>query len=159
MASAAEMLVENLRGKLDGQVAALESTRTRAAVALSVSGVIAGLFGPDLLKSPGNLGLAAIASLIVTAAPAIYVLVPHKLTLWPQGDGWRKWLDEYGQWVAAHHQPDNSQALLESRMLSDMATWYATNKPVLDKIQWAMAVSFIGVVLQLIFWTLAAFIH
>jgi hypothetical protein len=85
--------------------------------------------------------------------------VPHKLTLWPQGDGWRKWLDEYGQWVAAHHQPDNSQALLESRMLSDMATWYATNKPVLDKIQWAMAVSFIGVVLQLIFWTLAAFIH
>jgi hypothetical protein len=159
MASAAELLVENLRGKLDGQLAALESARTRAAVALSVSGVIAGLFGPDLLTSPGNLSLAAIASLIVTAAPSIYVLVPHKLTLWPQGDGWRTWLDQYGRWVADHNQPDNSQALLESQMLSDMATWYATNRPVLDNVQWATAVSFIGVVLQLVFWALAAFIH
>ena len=41
MTSAAEMLVDNLRGKLDGQLTTLESARTRAAVALSVSGVIA----------------------------------------------------------------------------------------------------------------------
>lgn len=159
MASAAEMLVDNLRGKLDGQVAGLESARTRAAVALSVSGVIAGLFGPDLLKSPGNLSLAAIASLIVTAVPAVYVLVPHKLTLWPKGDGWGKWLDDYLKWAGDHDQPDNSQALLQSRMLSDMAAWYASNAPMLDKIQWAMAVSFFGVVLQLVFWTLAVFVH
>ena len=79
----------------------------RAAVALSVSGVIAGLFGPDLLKSPGNLSLAAIASLTVTAVPAIYyVLAPHKLTQWPQGDGWRKWLEDYLEWAAKYNQPE-----------------------------------------------------
>jgi hypothetical protein len=159
MASAAEMLVENLREKLDGQLATLESARTRAAVALSVSGVIAGLFGPGLLASPGNLSLAAVASLILTAAPAIYILVPHKLRLWPEGNGWRTWLDQYTRWVAEHNQPDNSEAILESRMLDDMATWYATNKPVLSKIQWALVISFIGVVVQLLFWALAAFIH
>jgi hypothetical protein len=157
VASAADLLVENLRGKLDSQLSALESSRTRAAAALSVSGVVAGLFGPGLLKSPGNLALAAVAAVIASAVPAIYVLVPHKLTLWPQGDGWRTWLTEYSAWVAAHNQPDNSEALLESRMLDDMAGWYAVNKPVLSKIQWALAASFIGVVAQLIFWALAAF--
>jgi hypothetical protein len=157
MASAADLLVDNLRGKLDGQLSALESARTRAAAALSVSGVVAGLFGTDLLKSPSNLGLAAVASLIASAFPAIYVLIPHKLTLWPEADGWRTWLTEYNNWVAAHNQPDNSQALLESRMLDDMAGWYAANRPMLSKIQWALAISFIGVVAQLIFWTLAAF--
>jgi hypothetical protein len=151
------MLVDNLRGKLDGQLAALESARTRAAVALSVSGVVAGLFGPGLLKSPGNLSLAAVASVVLSAAPAVYVLVPHKLRLWPEGDGWRAWLTEYNAWMTEHNQPDQSEALLQSRMLDDMAKWYAANRPVLTGIQWAMAVSFVGVVVQLALWASATF--
>jgi hypothetical protein len=157
MASAADLLVENLRGKLDGQLAALESARTRAAAALSVAGVVAGLFGPGVLKSPGNLGLAAIGCLVASAVPAIYVLVPHRLVLWPQGDGWRTWLTDYARWAEEHQQPDNSQALLESRMLDDMAVWYARNKPALDRIQWALAMSFAFVVAQILFWALGAF--
>lgn len=157
MASAAEILVDNLRGKLDGQLAALESARNRAAVALSISGVIAGLFAPSLLKSPGSLSLAAVASVVLTAVPAIYVLVPHRLTLWPEADGWRTWLTEYTTWMTQHQQPDNSQALLQSRMLDDMAGWYAANRPVISKTQWAMAASFTGVIVQLILWALAAF--
>jgi disulfide bond formation protein DsbB len=159
MASAAEMLVDNLRGKLDGQIDALESARTRAAVALSVSGVIAGLFGPNLLTTRGNLALAAIASLVVSAGPAIYVLVPHKLTLWPEGEGWRAWLDAYGKWATENQQPDDSEALLQSQALNDMAKWYNANKPVLNNVQWAMAISFAGVVLQLVFWAMAAFVR
>lgn len=156
MASAAEMLVDNLRGKLDGQLAAVESARTRA-VALSISGVIAGLFGPGLLKSAGNLSLAAVASVVVTAVPAIYVLVPHRLRIWPEGDGWKEWLTKYTTWMKEHKQPDNSEALLQSRMLDDMTGWYTANRPVLDRIQWAMALSFAGVIVQLVLWALAAF--
>jgi hypothetical protein len=156
MAAAAAMLVDNLRGKLDGQLAALESARTRAAVALSISGVVAGLLGPGLLKAPGNLGLAAVASVVVTAVPAIYVLVPHGLTLWPEGDGWRTWLTEYTTWLTETKQPDNSEALLQSSMLGDMTKWYTANRAVLRRKEWATALSFAGVIVELVLWALAA---
>ena len=59
--------------------------------------------------------------------------------------------------MTEHNQLDNSQALLESRMLDDMAGWYAAYRPLLGNIQWALAISFVGVVVQLAFWMLAAF--
>ena len=97
------------------------------------------------------------ASVVITAVPAIYVLVPHRLKLWPKGDGWRTWLTEYTTWMAENKQPDNSEALLQSRMLDDMASWYTANRPILKGIQWATVLSFAGVIVQLVLWTLAAF--
>jgi hypothetical protein len=54
MASAGELLIAELRDKLDGQLKTLESARTRAGVAISASGVIAGLFAQHLKAPIGN---------------------------------------------------------------------------------------------------------
>jgi hypothetical protein len=67
MTSAAEILLPVIQGKLDGQRDAPESARTRAAVALTASGVIAGLFVTRLGKGVDNWELAALAAQTTTA--------------------------------------------------------------------------------------------
>jgi hypothetical protein len=150
MSSAAELLVSDLRGKLNGQLSALESARTRAAVGLSVSGVVAGLFGPKLLSSPNNLALAAIALLGLTALLSVYVLIPHDMTLWPEGDGWLGWADE-------HNANELAGPTLALTMAKDMAVWYKSNESMLERVQWALTLAFVGLTVQLVLWTLSVF--
>jgi len=147
MGTPADLLVEHLRGKLDGQLSALESARTRAAVGLSVSGVVAGLFGPKLLTSPNNFGRAAVASLFVTGLVAIYGLVPHNLTLYAKGGEWLKW--------AKDNNAEDRQPALALTMAEDMAGWYGKNSKMLTRVQWALGVTFLGVAVQLVLWTFA----
>jgi hypothetical protein len=148
VSSAPDLLVTHLRDKLDGQLSSLESARTRAAVALSVSGVVAGLFGPKLLSNPGNLGLAAVAALIVTGVLSIYVLKPHDMTLWAQGGGWLKWAED-------NKDDESSGTELALTMAKDMACWFGENKRMVTRVQWALSATFVGVGLQLILWSVA----
>ena len=90
MTTPAELLVTEIRAKLDGQTATLESARTRAATALSASGVIAGLFAQHLKGSIGNWGLAALAAFALGALLALWILWPRKMTLSPDGKDWIK---------------------------------------------------------------------
>jgi MFS family permease len=99
MSSPAELLLTEMRGKLDGQLATLESARTRASVALSVSGVIAGLFGQHLLTHPNNWTIAAIAAFVVGAIPAVWILTPHKnLRFSPKGKKWIRFAEGHFKW-------------------------------------------------------------
>lgn len=159
MTTAIELIVTDLRGKLNGQLAALESARTRAAVALSISGVAAGLFGPRLPEHPGGWYLAAIIALAVTGLLTLYVLKPRRLTLWPEGEGWRQWATDYQTWTEKYHQPDNSGALLASKMADNMSGWYVQNKDTINRTQWALTLAFLGVAVQLLCWTIPLFLN
>lgn len=150
MPSAAELLEIDLRGKLNGQLSALESARTRAAVGLSVSGVVVGLFGPKLLSNPNDLALAATALFALTALLSVYVLIPHDMTLWPDGGGWLSWTKE-------HNENPQAGPVLALRMVTDMAEWYNSNESMLKRIQWALSLTFVGLTAQLVLWAAAVF--
>ena len=170
MTSPAELLLTEIRGKLNGQLTTLESVRTRAAVALSVSGVVAGLFGQHLFSHPGNWALAALAAFVAGAIPAIWILAPHGMTLAPEADGWIRFAVEHEarsreQLVSdsAVKDPeangDVAAAQLAAQMLPSMATWYRDNEPTLKCIHVALVASFVGVVIQLACWSVSAAFH
>ncbi len=165
MGSPAELLLSEMRTKLDGQLATLESARTRAAVALSVSGVIAGLFAQHLTHPVGNWALAALAAFVVGGVPALWVLGPHKMTLSPNADDWIRFSTENEAWVKGQMaQPtpdpqatgDLGTAELAVRMLSDMNKWYGKNAPMLKWVHGCLAVAFLAVIVQLVCWAGAA---
>jgi hypothetical protein len=163
MTSPAELLLSEIRGKVDGQLSTLESVRTRAAVALSVSGVVAGLFAQHLSVSPGNWTLGALAAFVVGAIPAVWILAPHKLTIAPKADDWIRFATEHEVWSreqlnagTAQDDPETSgdlaAAQLAAQMLPSMADWYKANEPVLKCVHIALSAAFVGVVLQLGCW-------
>jgi hypothetical protein len=167
MPSPAELLLAEMRTKLDGQIATLESLRTRSAVVLSVSGVIAGLFAQGLNGPIGNWGIAALIVFVLGSVPAIWILWPHKMTLSPQGEGWIEFAKGNDKWVRGQlksESPDPEASFdlgaseLALTMLPSMQRWYAGNAPMLDFLHKCLAVAAMGVVVQLICWG-AAQIH
>jgi|ERR1019366_4746130 hypothetical protein len=164
VSSPAELLLSELRGKIDGQLATLESLRTRAAVALSVAGVIAGLFGQRLDSHPGNWVLAAIAAFLAGAIPAVWILAPHKMTIAPKADDWIRFAVEHEAWSrqqltlnAERRDPESEgdvgAAQLAAQMVTSMADWYKHNEPTLKWAHKAILVAFVAVVVQLACWS------
>jgi hypothetical protein len=153
MASAIELMIVDFRGKLDGQWAALESARTRAAVALATSGVVAGLVLPSRvghhLHGWVALGVLAMA---LTVICALEVMRPHKLTLWPEGKNRLDWFHQYQAYIEQHPQVDNSAELFMPQMAEDMVKWYEQNRGKLRWEQRFLTVAFFGVALQFFFW-------
>jgi hypothetical protein len=161
MGSPAELLISEMRTKLDGQLATLESARTRAAVALSVSGVIAGLFAQHLIHPVGNWGLAALCAFVLGGAPALWILGPHDMTLSPKADDWIRFATQNDTWVrgqASQEIPDPEAtaelgtAELALQMVPSMNEWYGKNAPMLKRIHWCLALAFLAVIVQLICW-------
>jgi hypothetical protein len=158
MATAIELIVTDFRGKLDGQLAALESARTRASVALATSGVVAGLVLPNKLgHRPGIWFGLGVASLFFTALCTLEIMRPRKLILWPEGDGRLDWSREYQAYIEEHPQEDRSGEILIPQMADDMAGWYRSNKGRLTWIQRTLTAAFVGVALQFGFWGVALF--
>jgi hypothetical protein len=164
VASAAELLLGELRTKLDGQLGTLESARTRAAVALSASGVVAGLFAQHLTRPIGNWGLAAMAALILGGLPSIWILGPHKMTLSPKADDWITFAMGDDEWVrgqARQEKPDPEAtgelgaSQLAVQMLPSLTKWYDDNGPMLGKIHMCLALAFLALVVQLLCWVAA----
>ncbi len=154
-------MVEELRYKLDGQIKTLESARTRAGIAVSASGVIAGLFAQHLTSSIGNWGLAAIAAFVVSAFPAVWILMPHRMTLSPKAEEWIKFAADHNAFVqgqVALKNPDRAAtgdlgaAELASVMVDSMNEWYAKNGPVLNAVHLSVAIAFAGVVVETVCW-------
>jgi hypothetical protein len=165
MSSPAELLLSEMRTKLDGQLATLESARTRVAVLLSVSGVIAGLFAQNLKGHIGGWGVAALVAFVVGGIPAIWILGPHKMTLSPKADGWIDYAQQQfdfvkGQMSEEHPDPtatgDIGAAELANVMLPSMQIWYSSNAPILRWVNRGMAISAAAVVVQMICWGVAA---
>jgi MFS family permease len=161
MASAGELLIAELRDKLDGQLKTLESARTRAGVAISASGVIAGLFAQHLKAPIGNWGLAAIAAFVVGTFPAVWILLPHRMTLSPKAAEWIDFAASHQKYVQAHLEHvegdpnatgELGAAQLAVPMVKSMNGWYEKNGPLLNAVHLAVAIAFIGVVVQIICW-------
>ena len=160
MTTAIELVIADLRGKLNGQLAGIESARTRAAVAITIASAGVAVFAPHLFKHPGNLALAGASSFVATAVASIYVLIPHNLTMWPQGDKWKDWTKEYKKYLdenAASGLKDESSALLATQMADDMAKWYQENKCVYTHVQYLLATAFVFSLIELALWTGALF--
>ena len=165
MASPAELLLGEMRTKLDGQLSTLESARTRAAVVLSVSGVIAGLFAQHLTHPVGYWGLAALASFVVGGIPAVWILGPHKMTLSPEASDWIRFATQNNTWVrgqlsqeAPHPEATGElgAAELAVQMLPSMNKWYEDNDPILRWVHRALRMAGAGVIVQLGCWFAAA---
>ena len=158
MTSAIEIIVTDFRGKLDGQLAALESARGRAAVALATSGVVAGLVLPNKLgHHPGTWFVLGVVALAFTALCTLEIMRPRKLTLWPEGQGRLDWSRQYQASIQEHPQEDKSGEVLIPQMAEDMAGWYKSNKVRLTWIQRVLTAAFFGVALQFAFWGVALF--
>ena len=152
MSSAAELLLGEIRAKLDGQLSTMESIRTRAVAALSVSGVVGALFGAKLVGQRSWEAYVAIAAFVISSLVAIYALIPHGLRLRPIGEKWLKWATEH------LHNPASGE-VLALQMSEDMAEWYKGNQPKLKRLHWAIALAFVGVGVQLVFWVVALEVH
>ncbi len=161
MTSPAELLVDEIRDKLDGQLATLESARTRAGVAVSASGVIAGLFAQHLKEPIGNWGVAAIAAFVVSVFPAVWILLPHRMTLSPKAGEWIDFAAKHDAFVRGNldqqtRHPEASGDLgvaqLAVAMVESMNTWYAKNGPLLDAVHLCVGIAFAGVMVQIICW-------
>jgi hypothetical protein len=161
MTTAIELVIADLRGKLNGQLEGIESSRTRAAVAITIASAGVAVYAPHLDKHPGNLALAGAATFVATAVASIYVLWPHHLTLWPEGDKWKNWTKEYKKYLdenaAAHDLKDESAALLATQMADDMVIWYQSNRTVYLRVQKFLAVAFALALAELGLWSLALF--
>jgi hypothetical protein len=165
VSSAAEVLLGELRTKVDGQIATLESARTRAAVALSASGVVAGLFAQHLTRPVGNWGLAALAAFVAGGLPAIWILGPHKMTVSPKGDEWITFATGNDAWVRGQVQEDKPHpeatgelgaSELAVQMVSSLNGWYETNQSMLKWINRCIAAAFLALIVQLICWVAAS---
>jgi hypothetical protein len=161
MTTAIELVISDLRGKLNGQLDGIESARTRAAVAFTIASAGVAVFAPHLDQHPGNLALAGAATFVATALACIYVLWPHNLTLWPKGDGWKDWTKKYKKYLDENptvaERGDESAALLATQMADDMADWYQTNRGVYLRVQFFLAIAFGLAVVELVLWSLALF--
>lgn len=160
MTTAIELVIADLRGKLNGQLGGIESARTRAAVAITIASAGVAVFAPHLFKHPGNLALAGASSFVATALASIYVLVPHNLIMWPQGDKWKDWTKQYKKYLdenAASDLKDESAALLATQMADDMSEWYQKNKRVYTRVQYLLATAFTFSLVELALWTAALF--
>jgi hypothetical protein len=160
MSSAAEILLPEIRGKLDGQRDALESARTRAAVALTLSGVVAGFFVQSKGKHVGNWEIAALVAFVVSGITGVYVLFGHKMRIVPVGRGWVDWAKDAERERrlavnAAGPPEDTSGPHLAAQMADDMLRWYGLNKPMLSKVQAALAVTWAAVLLQILLWAIS----
>jgi hypothetical protein len=165
MTSPAEILLAEMRGKLDGQLATLESARTRAAVAVSASGIVAGLFAQHLTAPIGNWAIAALAAFVVGSLPAVWILLPHEMTLNPNAGKWIEWSATYDAFVRGNAvQPtpnplatsDLGGSQLAVSMLPSMQIWYEKNGPLLKKVHRCTTAAFAAVVVQLVCWGGAA---
>lgn len=177
MGSAAEILLAELRTKLDGQTATLESLRTRAAVILSASGVIAGFLVPHFGKDVGDWTLAALAALIAGDIPAIAIIFPHKMKTSPEGNDWIEFAGDNEAWVATQARLRQRPRLLRRvrkwkleadatlelgaaqlavQMVTSMNKWYKDNEPTLACLHRAMVAAAIGLVVQIFCWAGAA---
>jgi hypothetical protein len=163
--SPAELLLAELRAKVNGQLATLESVRTRAGVVLSASGVIAGLFAQHL-SHVGNWGIAALSAFVVGGLPALWIIAPHSMIVSPLGDDWLRFANEHEEWVEAEAQQPHPDPLadqdlggaeLANRMAADMNSWYYENEGMLNHIHWALVLAGLGTVVQLACWGGATF--
>jgi len=160
MTTAIELVIADLRGKLNGQLSGIESARTRAAVAITIASAGVAVFAPHLFKHPGNLALAGASSFVATGLAGIYVLIPHNLIMWPRGDKWKDWTKEYKKYLdenAASDLKDESAALLATQMADDMAEWYKKNRRVYTRVQYLLATAFTFSLVELALWTAALF--
>jgi hypothetical protein len=161
MTTAVELVIADLRGKLNAQLEGVESARTRAAVAITIASAGVAVFAPHLGKHPGNLALAGAGTFVGTAFASIYVLWPHRLALWPEGEKWKNWTKDYKKYLdenaATHDLQDESAALLATQMADDMVTWYQSNRKVYLRVQSVLAMAFALALSELGVWSLALF--
>jgi hypothetical protein len=161
LTSPPELVMADWRAKVNGQLSDLESARTRAGVAIAASGVIVGLFAQHLTGHIGNWGLAALAAFVLGALPAIWILLPHKMTVTSKGNDWITWAGKWNAFVAgnvvqAHPSPmandDRGGAQLALEMADSMRNWYSENVPTLNRVQRCVAIAFAAVLIQMVCW-------
>jgi hypothetical protein len=149
------------RAKVNGQLSDLESARTRAGVAIAASGVIVGLFAQHLTSHIGNWGLAALAAFVLGALPAIWILLPHKMTVTSKGNEWITWAAKWDAFVAGHVGKENASpmanddrggAQLALEMADSMRNWYGANVRTLNRVQRCVAIAFAAVLIQMVCW-------
>jgi hypothetical protein len=164
MTSPAELVLAEIKAKVDGQLAALESARTRAGVAIAASGVIVGLFAQHLSSPIGNWGLAALAAFVVGGFPAIWILLPHKMTLNSKSNKWVEWAGAWDTFVkdslglpdaSLLANDDRGGAQLALTMAKSLRGWYQENESTLDWVQRCVAASFAAVLIQMVCWVAA----
>lgn len=74
------MIWDEARRQLVRQEAALDTLRNQALAALSVSAIVAGLFGSHLTARPAAAVVAATASFVVAAANVVAIIWPREWT-------------------------------------------------------------------------------
>jgi hypothetical protein len=164
MGSPAELLITELRSKLDGQVQTLESARTRAGIAVSAAGVIAGLFATHLTPPIGWSGRVALLVFGVGTLPAVWIFWPHRMKVNPEANEWIAWAKVHEAFVRGNvGHPDASplasgdlgSAELAAVMLPNMQRWFMENQGMLRWIHICVGACFLAVLLQAACWIAA----
>jgi hypothetical protein len=153
--------MSEMKSRVDGQLATLESARTRAGIAIAASGVIVGLFAQNLKPPIGNWGIAALVAFVLGTVPAIWILLPHRLRLNSNGNTWVEWASRWDRFVKSNAEKDprspqatdeRGSARLALVMADSMRDWFIPNRRMLNWIHICVALSFAAVLIQMICW-------
>lgn len=138
---------------IDGQIAAVESLRTRSVALLSVAALVAGLFGPHLIAGRHSwwVDLAVWVALFafgVTVLIALWILTPRQT--WEFYQEINPYLDELsdGKEVRASEMLYN--------LAADSEQSFSVNEGIIRKLNDEFRVACLLVGVQVIAWAIAA---
>jgi hypothetical protein len=165
MGSPAELLLDELRRKLDGQLSTLESVRTRTTVILSASAAVVGFFINRGIGHDNSWQQAALCLFVIGGVISGWIIAPHNLTLAPKGNDWIRYAKEHQVWKESQVDLDGAtrQSLgdkgtetLAVAMAESMNTWYSDNAAVQKLVNLTFKFLMVIVLAQFVCWILSS---
>ena len=127
MSTAAEMILEEQRGKVAGQSADLVSVRGRATGVASAAGLVAAVLSPHFF-GPRTVGAYVALGLTVgVIAVGVWIAYPRS---WASGAG----LDNAMKWEAECGLYPNASVLMSRQIVSTLQEAYLNNWDVLEHL-------------------------
>lgn len=142
------VLLDQARFRLDKQIGAVDAHRTRAVAVLTLSGVIAAIFGARLGRSDLGWSIAAIVMFGVTAILGIVALLSVEIDYGPR-------LEKWDDWVGEHGNHEKAAALLAASTSKEVIRAIERNQSSVKRLAYLVDWECGGLALQLVLWAVA----
>jgi hypothetical protein len=152
MATAAEMILEEQRNKVNGQEADFNGVRGRATAVGSASGLVAAILAPHFYGPRNFASILALVLAVVTIAQAVWISVPKTFGSGSKLTNAVAWELKYGDHPAA-------PTMVARQITAALGEVYDNNAGVIDSLNTRFAWQCGVFTLVLVAWTAAIFTH
>jgi hypothetical protein len=152
MATAAELILEEQRNKVNGQEADFNGVRARATAVGSASGLVAAILAPHFFGKCDPASYLALGLAVLTIAQAVWISVPRTF-----GSGSK--LTEAIAWEAQYGDHPQAPEMIARQITSALSEVFDNNAGVIDSLntRFAWQCGVFGLVL--VAWVVAIITH